>query len=98
MGISRRLSRMMEETLADVGINWGEFKLLGVLIHRRAPYRMSPGKRAGALELPSGGMTTGLAGLGAAGYVERPRVRGARRGVQVVLTPAGQRLYRQSTA
>lgn len=98
MGISRRLSRMMEETLAERGISWGEFKLLGVLVHRGAPYRMSPGKLAEHLELSSGAMTNRLDRLEEAGYIERHPDPDDRRGVQVVLTPAGQRLYKQSTA
>jgi DNA-binding MarR family transcriptional regulator len=98
MGISRRLSRMMEETLSERGISWGEFKLLGVLVHRGAPYRMSPGKLAEHLELSSGAMTNRLDRLEEAGYIERRPDPDDRRGVQVVLTPAGQRLYKQSTA
>src|SRR3989442_8675343 len=43
MGLSKRLTRNMEETLAELGLNYGEWKVLGSLIHSDPPHRRSPG-------------------------------------------------------
>jgi DNA-binding MarR family transcriptional regulator len=88
----------MEETLAEHDLTWGEWKLLALLVHKGAPYRMSPGKLAEKLELSSGAMTNRLDRLEEAGLVKRLPDPDDRRGVKVELTPSGQKLYRQSTA
>ena len=98
MGLSRRLKRMMEETLAERDLTWGEWKLLGVLLHQGAPYRASPGKLAEHLDLSSGAMTNRIDRLEEAGLIKRLPDPNDRRGVQVELTPAGEKVYRQSTA
>lgn len=98
MGLSRRLQRMMEETLAEHDLTWGEWKLLGLLVHKGAPYRMSPGKLAEHLELSSGAMTNRLDRLEEAGFVKRLPDPDDRRGVKVELTPEGHKIHRQSTA
>ena len=43
MGLSRRLNKMMEETLAERDLTWGEFKLLGHLVHQGSPTGSRPG-------------------------------------------------------
>jgi DNA-binding MarR family transcriptional regulator len=98
MGLSRRIKRMMEETLAERDLTWGEWKLLGVLLHQGAPYRASPGKLAEDLDLSSGAMTNRIDRLEAAGLIRRLPDPKDRRGVQVELTAAGDKVYRQSTA
>lgn len=98
MGLSRRIKRMMEETLAAYELTWGEWKVLGVLVHQGSPYRTSPGKLSEHLDLSSGAMTNRLDRLEEAGYIRRLPDPTDRRGVQVELTPAGKRLYRESTA
>ncbi len=49
MGLSRRIKRMMEETCAEHGLTWGEWKVLGYL-HRTgrpdAPRLPGPACRA----------------------------------------------------
>ncbi len=97
-GLNRRLKRMMEETLAEHELTWGEWKVLGHLLHQGAPYRLSPGKLAEQLELSSGAMTNRLDQLEDAGLIRRLPDPKDRRGVQVELTPAGRKLYKQSTA
>ena len=97
MGLSRRLTRMMEETLADHELSWGEWKLLGILVHQGAPYRLSPGKLSERLELSSGAMTNRLDRLEEAGLIRRGPDPSDRRGVQVELTAEGQKLYRAAT-
>jgi len=97
-GIGRRLKRMMEETLAEHELTWGEWKLLGRLLHQGPPYRLSPGKLAEYLELSSGAMTNRLDQLEEAGLIRRLPDPNDRRSVQVELTPAGETAYRQPTA
>jgi DNA-binding MarR family transcriptional regulator len=96
-GIGRRLKRMMEETLAEYDLTWGEWKLLGRLLHQGRPYRLSPGKLADDLELSSGAMTNRLDQLEEAGLIRRLADPKDRRSVQVELTPAGETAYRQPT-
>jgi DNA-binding MarR family transcriptional regulator len=98
MGLSRRLKRMLEETLAERDLTWGEWKLLGVLLYRGKPYRASPGKLAEHLELSSGAMTNRIDRLEEAGLIRRLPDPSDRRGVQVELTEAGEKVYKQSTA
>jgi DNA-binding MarR family transcriptional regulator len=97
-GLGRRLKRMMEETLAEYDLTWGEWKLLGLLLHQGAPHRLSPGKLAEDLELSSGAMTNRLDQLEQAGLIRRLPDPKDRRSVQVELTPAGEQAYRQPTA
>jgi DNA-binding MarR family transcriptional regulator len=94
-GLGRRLKRMMEETLADHGLSWGEWKVLGSLLHQGPPYRLSPGKLAEHLELSSGAMTNRLDQLEGAGLIRRLPDPSDRRGVHVELTEAGRKAYRQ---
>ncbi len=99
MGLSRRIKRMMEETLAEHGLTWGEWKALGFLLRRCGPsYRCSPGRLAEHLELSSGAMTNRLDLLEEAGLIKRLRDPDDRRGIQVELTPAGRKAYEQATA
>ena len=97
-GIGRRLKRMMEDTLAEYDLTWGEWKLLGRLLHQGPPYQLSPGKLADDLELSSGAMTNRLDQLEQAGLIKRLPDPRDRRSVQVELTPAGAQAYRQPTA
>lgn len=97
-GLGKRLKRMMEETLAEHELTWGEWKVLGFLLHQGSPYRCSPGRLAEHLELSSGAMTNRLDQLEQAGLIRRLPDPSDRRGVQVELTRAGRKLYKQSTA
>src|SRR6187551_463376 len=97
-GLHRRFQREMDETLAEFELDWVEYKLLGLLSREGEVYRSSPGKLARIMELSSGAMTNRLDRLEEAGLVRRLRDPDDRRGIQVELTPAGQKIYRQSTA
>jgi DNA-binding MarR family transcriptional regulator len=96
-GLSRRIKRMMEETLNERSLSWGEWKVLGML-RRSNGYRRSPGYLAVHTELSSGAMTNRLDRLEAAGLIRRLPDPNDRRGVQVELTDAGIRAYDESTA
>jgi DNA-binding MarR family transcriptional regulator len=96
MGLSRRIKRMMEETLAEHDLSWGEWKALGFLL-RRPNNRCSPGRLAEYLELSSGAMTNRLDRLQEARFIRRLRDPSDRRGIQVELTDAGRKAYENAT-
>jgi DNA-binding MarR family transcriptional regulator len=92
-GISRRIKRAMEATLADHGLTHPEWQVLSQLRLSPAPHRSSPGELAANLDLSSGAMTSRLDRLEEAGLVRRLPDPGDRRGVVVELTPSGREAY-----
>src|SRR5438128_1461299 len=97
-GLSRRIKRMMEETLTERSLSWGEWKVLGLLRLSGENFRRSPGYLAVHAELSSGAMTNRLDRLEEAGLIRRLPDPSDRRGVQVELTEAGIKAYDESTA
>jgi len=96
-GLSRRIKRLMDETLTERDLSWGEWKVLGLL--RRSPERRrSPGYLAVHAELSSGAMTNRLDNLEKRGLIRRLPDPNDRRGVHVELTDAGSKAYEESTA
>jgi DNA-binding MarR family transcriptional regulator len=95
-GLNRRIKRTAEQTIADFGLGYGEWHVLGRL-HNQGP-RLSPGALAKGLELSSGAMTNRLDGLEQAGLVRRLPDPDDRRALLVELTDEGRRLYRESVA
>lgn len=96
-GLSRRIKRLMDETLTERDLTWGEWKVLGLL--RRSPdCRRSPGYLAVHAELSSGAMTNRLDNLEKRGLIQRLPDPNDRRGVIVELTDAGSKAYEESTA
>jgi DNA-binding MarR family transcriptional regulator len=95
-GLNRRIKRSAEQTIADFGLGYGEWHVLGRL-HNQGP-RLSPGALAKGLELSSGAMTNRLDGLEKAGLVRRQPDPDDRRALLVELTDEGRRLYRESVA
>ena len=92
MGLSRRIKRMMEETLRGARPDLGRVEGAGLPPPQSGPTRRaSPGQLAEHLELSSGAMTNRLDRLEEAGLIERLRDPDDRRGVQVELTAAGRR-------
>ena len=96
-GLSRRIKRMMDETLNERSLTWGEWKVLG-LLRRTSANRRSPGFLAVHAELSSGAMTNRLDNLEKAGLIRRLPDPSDRRGIQVELTEAGIKAYDESTA
>jgi DNA-binding MarR family transcriptional regulator len=91
-GIQWRLRRMLDETLEQHGLSWGEYRVLGSL--RMAPeQRRSAGELATKIELSSAAMTNRLDRLENAGLVRRIPDREDRRSVQVELTKKGRARY-----
>ena len=96
-GLSRRIKRMMDETLNERSLTWGEWKVLGLL--RRSPgHRRSPGYLAVHAELSSGAMTNRLDNLEKAGLIRRLPDPNDRRAIQVELTDDGDQAYSESMA
>jgi DNA-binding MarR family transcriptional regulator len=88
--IGKHVSRAFDETLADYGLNHGEYRLLLRLTTRGEDNRMSAGELSRALLLSSGAMTNRLDRLEKAGFVRRVPDPRDRRGVLVELTAAGR--------
>jgi DNA-binding MarR family transcriptional regulator len=95
-GISRRVSKALDETLAEHGLTHADYKVLGSLRWAGDPYRRSAGDLARIADLSSGAMTNRLDQLESAGLVRRLRDPGDRRGVLVEPTEKGRRLWEQA--
>jgi DNA-binding MarR family transcriptional regulator len=95
-GISRRLNRTMDETLAEFGLDSAEHKALSVLAQAGAPYRSTPGRLAERMDLSSGAMTNRLDRLEQAGLIRRLPDPDDRRRVVVELTDHGRETYRDA--
>jgi DNA-binding MarR family transcriptional regulator len=92
IGLSRRIRRLLDETLAEFELTYGEYKVLGWLRDVDPP-RRSPGDLAAHAELSSGAMTNRLDQLERAGLVRRLPDPNDRRGIQVELTDKGLQTY-----
>lgn len=88
--INKHLGRGFEQTLADHGLNYGEYKLMLRLVTRTEDNRMSAGELSKSLMLSSGAMTNRLDQLEKSELVRRVRDPKDRRGVQVELTEKGR--------
>jgi DNA-binding MarR family transcriptional regulator len=95
-GLSRRIHRSMDETLAEFGLDSAEHKALSALAQEGPPHRSTPGKLAKRMDLSSGAMTNRLDRLEQAGLIRRLPDPDDRRGVVVELTEEGRRLYQQA--
>jgi len=97
--LQKKFRRELEQTLAEHGLTWAEWKVLGSLwhAHNEVPHCSSPGELAAELELSSGAMTSRLDKLERAGLVRRRPDPADRRGVKVELTDAGNRAWLEST-
>jgi DNA-binding MarR family transcriptional regulator len=92
-GISRRIRRAMDETLAEHGLSTTEWRLMSALRWAGAPYRRSAGELAKIVDLSSGAMTNRLDQLEQRGLIRRLRDPDDRRGVLVEPTEAGAELW-----
>ena len=95
-GLRRRFHRMADETLAELGLNLGEWKLLNQLRLAGPPHQRSAGQLAEWLELSSGAMTNRIDRLEHARYVKRVPDPKDRRGVLVELTEPGHKVWEES--
>jgi DNA-binding MarR family transcriptional regulator len=88
-GLTRRIRKGHKEALAEHGLTWEEWDVLGALRRAGPPYKSSPGELAKFAELSSGAMTNRLDRLEKAGFIERLPDPDDRRGVHIQLTKAG---------
>jgi DNA-binding MarR family transcriptional regulator len=96
-GLSRRFKRMLNETIAEHGLSYEEWDVLGALRRAGPPFRRSAGELAKISELSSGAMTNRLDRLEEAGLVKRLPDPNDRRGVLVELTKTGQKRWLDTT-
>ena len=96
-GLMKRFRRDLELTLAEHGLSWADWKVLGSLWHDSKDHSCSPGELCAELELSSGAMTSRLDRLERAGLVRRKPDPDDRRGIKVELTPAGSQAWLEST-
>jgi DNA-binding MarR family transcriptional regulator len=95
--LNKYLDRAMNQTLAEFGLDRGEWHLLGALRRSGPPYRRSPGHLADDIGLSSGAMTNRLDRLEEAGLVRRLPDPDDRRGLKVELTDSGWQAWQDST-
>jgi DNA-binding MarR family transcriptional regulator len=91
--IHRRISRQMDETLAEYELTHGEWHVLRDLALDDPAHRSSPGRLAKRAGVTSGAMTNRLDQLEKAGLVRRLPDRADRRALQVELTDKGHKLW-----
>jgi DNA-binding MarR family transcriptional regulator len=89
-----RIYLLQSATFAEVfgrwGISFGEYEVLAALVRSGPPYRLSPGRLAGAMVLSSGATTNRIDKLEEAGLVKRLPDPHDRRGILVALTARGR--------
>jgi DNA-binding MarR family transcriptional regulator len=96
LALNRYIRRTMDETLTEVGLNFGEWSVLGSLRRTGPPYRRAAGDLAKRSGITSGAMTNRLDRLEALGLVRRVADPHDRRTVLVELTAAGHAAWEQS--
>ena len=95
-GLSRRFKRSLNAVIAEHGLTYEEWDVLGALRQAGPPFRRSAGDLAKRTELSSGAMTNRLDRLEKAALVKRLPDPDDRRGVLVELTKAGEKKWRES--
>jgi DNA-binding MarR family transcriptional regulator len=93
--ITRHYERAMREVTARHGISLGDAEVLFSLAHSENPHQ-TPGQLARTFQITPGSMTTRLGRLERAGYIERHIDPNNRASINVVLTPAGNKLHRRT--
>ena len=95
-GLSKRFISGMEETLADFGLNYGEWRVLTNLRWAGPPYRRTPGQLSKTAELSSGAMTNRLDRLEEAELIRRLPDPEDRRSVIIELTEKGSEVWQRA--
>ncbi len=96
--LAQHLERRVEAALAVHGLALGQFDILATLRRAGPKGGLTPSQLLDSVMLSSGGMTSRLDKLEAAGWIERGADPSDRRGVMVALTPKGRKLIDQATA
>ncbi|WP_420546966.1 MarR family winged helix-turn-helix transcriptional regulator [Curvivirga sp.] len=87
--VSNHLSKEMEKTMAEHGLNFASFDLLATLRRSGAPYRLSPNDLLKTMMITSGSMTNRIDQLCKKGLVERIQNPEDARSVFIQLTEQG---------
>jgi DNA-binding MarR family transcriptional regulator len=96
-GLSRRFKRVLNETIAEHGLSYEDWDVLGALRRAGPPFRRSAGELAQISELSSGAMTNRLDRLEKARLVKRLPDPNDRRGVLIELTKTGLKKWLETT-
>jgi DNA-binding MarR family transcriptional regulator len=94
--LEKQIRKMLDDTLAEFGLNVGEWAVLGSLRRAGEPYRRSPGKLAKQFGLTTGAMTNRLDKLEEAKLIRRFPDPDDRRGVIVELLPEGREVWERA--
>jgi DNA-binding MarR family transcriptional regulator len=94
--LNKHLDHALNETLAEFGIDRGEWWVLTVLRRSGEPYRLSPGALSRYMGLSAAAVTNRLNHLEEAGLVRRLPDTRDRRAVQVELTREGWQRWQES--
>lgn len=94
--LEKQIRKMLDDTLAEFGLNVGEWAVLGSLRRAGEPYRRSPGKLAKQFGLTTGAMTNRLDKLEEAQLIRRLPDPDDRRGVIVELLPKGREVWERA--
>jgi len=92
-GLNRRIRRRLNEVIAEHGLTYEEWDVLGALRQAGPPFRRSAGLLAKRTDLSSGAMTNRLDRLEKAGLVKRLSDPDDRRGVLIELTDEGEKKW-----
>jgi DNA-binding MarR family transcriptional regulator len=87
--LSKHLERSIQETVADFGLNGGEFDVLATLRRSGQPYQLSPTTLFNTLMISSGTITHRIDRLEQADLVKRIPDPNDRRGTLIQLTDKG---------
>lgn len=90
--LARHLDLARRQAFAAHALDLGEFDVLAALRRAGAPYALSPGQLATDTLVTSGTITNRIDRLEARGLVTREPDPDDRRGVRVLLTPAGRQV------
>jgi DNA-binding MarR family transcriptional regulator len=94
--LNKHIERRMKDTLAEHGMNYGEWGILASLRLSGPPYRSSPGELSEKEGLSSGAMTNRLDQLEKAGLVRRLPDPDDRRALKVELTEKGHDVWEKA--
>jgi len=89
-GINRRIHRTLDETLAEFGLDMGDYKVLNTLSQIGEPFRSTPGRLAKRMDISSGAMTSRLDRMEKADLIHRLPDPDDRRSVVVEMTDHGR--------
>jgi DNA-binding MarR family transcriptional regulator len=88
--ISQKLRAVLAHAHGEYGLGRGEFDVLASIRRSGEPFILSPKQISATLMLSSGGLTSRLDKLEAAGYIERLPDPEDRRGLKIKMTTEGR--------